>query len=59
MRKPTVITMDGFGKVAIATEGYVVKGGLNAGPPTTPRPPAPKPSPSANQSVLYVRKPSS
>lgn len=59
MRKPTVITMDGFGKVAIATEGYVVKGGLNAGPPTTPRPPAPKPSPTANQSVLHVRKPSS
>lgn len=35
--------MDGFGKVKPLSEGYVVKGGINATTQVTTRPPPPRP----------------
>ena len=42
-RRPTVMAMDGFSKVKPLSEGYVVKGGVNATSRITTRPPAPQP----------------
>jgi hypothetical protein len=43
MANGSKMAMDGFGKVKPITEGYVVKGGVNATSRITTRPPAPAP----------------
>ena len=44
-------TMDGFSKVKPISEGYVVKGGINATSRIVTRPPAPAPMRPAASSV--------
>ncbi len=43
MTNRRTMAMDGFSKVKPITEGYVVKGGVNATSRITTRPPAPAP----------------